>query len=403
MDSNSHHSNFNQQSSSGLLRFRSAPSSLLANFTGDGGGDGDCGVNKNNSCEGSDSERLFSRFGDYSGNNDSDSSPTFQEIDDKSTVIATEAAAKARSMNSQQGFTGLPPHYPRQNSNSSSSAMDNSSFGLVGSMGLDQQTQARTVNSNLLRQSSSPAGLFSHISVQNGYASIKGGGNYGGLNGTHGDVSPASRLRSQLSFSSRPPSSLGMLSQISEIGSESLGASNLDEGKLGNGNGDARYYGNGFPFGSWNESLNFTDNFGGIRRDQDNSRKLCSGTQNEELGSRIHLLSHHLSLPKASSDIGMEKFLHFQDTVPCKVRAKRGCATHPRSIAERVRRTRISERMRKLQELVPNMDKQTNTADMLDLAVDYIKDLQKQFKTLSDNRANCKCLGMQKPIPNQVL
>lgn len=25
-----------------------------------------------------------------------------------------------------------------------------------------------------------------------------------------------------------------------------------------------------------------------------------------------------------------------QDSVPCKIRAKRGCATHPRSIAERV-------------------------------------------------------------------
>jgi hypothetical protein len=53
----------------------------------------------------------------------------------------------------------------------------------------------------------------------------------------------------------------------------------------------------------------------------------------------------------------IEKFLQFQDAVPCKIRAKRGCATHPRSIAERVRRTKISERIRKLQELVPNMDK----------------------------------------------
>lgn len=33
----------------------------------------------------------------------------------------------------------------------------------------------------------------------------------------------------------------------------------------------------------------------------------------------------------------MEKYLQFQDSVPCKIRAKRGCATHPRSIAERVR------------------------------------------------------------------
>ncbi|XP_044510230.1 transcription factor bHLH81-like isoform X2 [Mangifera indica] len=57
-------------------------------------------------------------------------------------------------------------------------------------------------------------------------------------------------------------------------------------------------------------------------------------------------------------DMDMEKLL--EDSVPCRVRAKRGCATHPRSIAERVRRTRISDRIRKLQELVPNMDKTSN-------------------------------------------
>ncbi|PKI62435.1 hypothetical protein CRG98_017241 [Punica granatum] len=74
----------------------------------------------------------------------------------------------------------------------------------------------------------------------------------------------------------------------------------------------------------------------------------------------------------------MEKLL--EDSVSFRVRAKRGCATHPRSIAERVRRTRISDRIRKLQELVPNMDKQTNTADMLDEAVEYVKFLQKQIQ-----------------------
>ncbi|XP_022727811.1 transcription factor bHLH81-like isoform X2 [Durio zibethinus] len=77
-------------------------------------------------------------------------------------------------------------------------------------------------------------------------------------------------------------------------------------------------------------------------------------------------------------DVDMEKLL--EDSVPCRVRAKRGCATHPRSIAERVRRTRISDRIRKLQELVPNMDKQTNTADMLEEAVEYVKYLQKQIQ-----------------------
>jgi hypothetical protein len=51
-------------------------------------------------------------------------------------------------------------------------------------------------------------------------------------------------------------------------------------------------------------------------------------------------LSHQFSLPKTSSEMAaIEKFLQFQDAVPCKIRAKRGCATHPRSIAERVKST----------------------------------------------------------------
>lgn len=57
--------------------------------------------------------------------------------------------------------------------------------------------------------------------------------------------------------------------------------------------------------------------------------------QNMEARSRP--LAHHLSLPKTSAEMAaIENFLQFQDSVPCKIRAKRGCATHPRSIAERV-------------------------------------------------------------------
>eukprot|EP00250_Pteridium_aquilinum_P028083 c36559_g1_i1 orf=129-1832(+) len=81
--------------------------------------------------------------------------------------------------------------------------------------------------------------------------------------------------------------------------------------------------------------------------------------------------------------------LSMDDSVLCRARAKRGCATHPRSIAERVRRTKISDSMRKLQELVPNMEKQTNTATMLDEAVDYVKFLQQQVQKLSERRAAC--------------
>ena len=59
--------------------------------------------------------------------------------------------------------------------------------------------------------------------------------------------------------------------------------------------------------------------------------------QNLEPGTRPPMLAHHLSLPKTASEMAViEKFLQYQDSVPCKIRAKRGCATHPRSIAERV-------------------------------------------------------------------
>lgn len=362
MDSSTHH-NYHQQSNSGLSRFNSAPTALLANFTGslESGG-----VNKSSF----ESERLISRFTNSGGDNSNNTS--FQEFEVKSPVSYG---------NSQQSCSGLPPHYPRQ-----SSALDHSSYDLF----LDHSSQVKSVNSNLVRQSSSPAGLFAKLSAQNGYAGTKEVGSYRGVKVSNGDLSPSTkRLKSQLSIPSRIPSSLGMLSRISEVESDSP-----THGKFGNGNGDSQFYSTGFSYGSWNDSSHFTESFTNMKREQGNG----------ELGNSVHMLSHHLSLPKTSAEMAaVEKFLQFQDSVPCKIRAKRGCATHPRSIAERVRRTRISERMRKLQELVPNMDKQTNTADMLDLAVDYIKDLQNQFKTLSDNRANCKCSKVQKPVENQIV
>ncbi|XP_027354537.1 transcription factor bHLH122-like isoform X2 [Abrus precatorius] len=158
----------------------------------------------------------------------------------------------------------------------------------------------------------------------------------------------------------------------------------------------------GFPVGPWDESTIISDNMTGLKRYREDDVKPFSGlnaaeNQNETGGQPPAApLAHHLSLPNTTAEMAaIEKFLQLSDSVPCKIRAKRGCATHPRSIAERVRRTKISERMRKLQDLVPNMDKQTNTADMLDLAVEYIKDLQKQVQTLSDNRTKCTCSHKQ--------
>ncbi|XP_071711380.1 transcription factor bHLH80-like [Rutidosis leptorrhynchoides] len=115
-----------------------------------------------------------------------------------------------------------------------------------------------------------------------------------------------------------------------------------------------------------------------------------SSSRDVSLDEQRHKFTTQLSGDQSALlDVEMDKLLG--DSVPCRVRAKRGCATHPRSIAERVRRTRISDRIRKLQELVPNMDKQTNTADMLEEAVEYVKFLQKQIQGLREHRDQCTC------------
>ncbi|KAK1434657.1 hypothetical protein QVD17_00406 [Tagetes erecta] len=80
-----------------------------------------------------------------------------------------------------------------------------------------------------------------------------------------------------------------------------------------------------------------------------------------------------------------------------RVRARRGQATDPHSIAERLRRERIAERMKALQELVPNANK-TDKASMLDEIIEYVKFLQLQVKVLSMSRLGGATAGAGAPI-----
>ncbi|KAK4476397.1 hypothetical protein RD792_015548 [Penstemon davidsonii] len=236
--------------------------------------------------------------------------------------------------------------------------------------------------STLLRQSSSPAGFL------NGYNVMGEVGNYKVQN-----HSEASSSANQINFSSKNQSSnLRFMPSIPESGNEGIITRSPEEnGRLRNCDSAANgreFEASVFANDSWNESP-----FNNLKRNRDGDLKMFNGLENQNGETRKSTsgLVHHLSLPKTSSEMAaVEKFLQF-DTIPCQVRAKRGFATHPRSIAERIRRTKISARMKKLQDLFPNMDKQANTADMLDLAVEYIKDLQKQVQTLTDTRANCVC------------
>ncbi|CAL5352508.1 hypothetical protein CsSME_00040254 [Camellia sinensis var. sinensis] len=420
---------------SGLVRYRSAPSSYFARLVNTGGGGGEnCDQFVNPRPSSPETDQIFAGFMSCGGTQDStphnlcdigqnsSANEAFQpqfvanlkeETDifhhhhhdeqqhnsgySSASVSASASASQIIYQNQSQDTQ------PNHNSVASNSGMDNS-CGVANSMRTKLSGGAGSSNSNLIRHSSSPAGLFSHINNENGYDVMRGMRNFGGGNGINAEAwlpSP-SRLKRQMAFSSGPPSCSGPMAPISENGSKCMEISGPEHESFCEDHRNDRGYIAGFPIGSWDDSAILSNSF--LKRLEDDDRETFSDmnvSENQKVGGGNRaptVLSHHLSLPTSSAELSaMEKLLQFQDSVPCKIRAKRGCATHPRSIAERVRRTRISERMRKLQELVPNMDKQTNTADMLDLAVDYIKDLQKQVKILSDSRVKCRCSNEHRP------
>ncbi|KAG4978803.1 hypothetical protein AAZX31_13G323100 [Glycine max] len=393
-----------QVNSSGLTRYRSAPSSYFSNII-----DREFYEHVFNRPSSPETERVFSRFMNSLNSEEEDSlhhhklstdsssssaavkeevvNQHNQSVNEEHVVVAAlqqsnnnmNSYNNSASRNFYQSSSSKPP-LPNPNPNLSS-GMEQGSF----SMGLRHSGN----NSNLIRHSSSPAGLFSQINIENVYAGVRGMGTLGAVNNSIEDAkfSSSRRLKNQPNYSSS-----GRMSSIAEIGDKGNRESSPDNEAFADGND----FITGFQVGHWDDAAIMSDNVGGLKRFRENDSKPFSGlnaaeTQNET-GQTHAPLAHQLSLPNTSAEIAaIEKFLQFSDSVPCKIRAKRGCATHPRSIAERVRRTKISERMRKLQDLVPNMDKQTNTADMLDLAVDYIKDLQKQVQTLSDCHAKCTC------------
>ncbi|KAL7605462.1 hypothetical protein Lser_V15G15073 [Lactuca serriola] len=65
------------------------------------------------------------------------------------------------------------------------------------------------------------------------------------------------------------------------------------------------------------------------------------------------------------------------------VRAKRGEATDSHSLAERLRREKINEKLRRLQDLVPGCYKTMGMAVMLDVIINYVGSLQHQIEFLS--------------------
>lgn len=163
-----------QQMNSGLMRFRSAPSSLPENFI-DGGEGSDGFLPQSSNPE---AETMFSGF-----NFPQDSvSPNIREIDDKGMV--SQRSPQLRAIEHEDvvvprhdRFTSAWPLDLQMeqlpNRSSQSGAAIDSSFRVMNSMAIDsQQVKSGSNCANLIRHSSSPAGLFSNLNVENGMGSI---------------------------------------------------------------------------------------------------------------------------------------------------------------------------------------------------------------------------------------
>lgn len=173
MDLNQHHYHQEQhQQNSGLMRYRSAPSSFLqslVNGTSSHGGDGggvegeDYRYFRSSSPE---MDTMLARFMSTCNGSGDSNSENLQEYEKR-------PAMKQEMEDSQIVYQSSPVNNLASNGNSVdvSNSLD-SSFGVMNSMALENSMQASkmsTVNgSNLVRQNSSPAGFFSNLGVDNG-------------------------------------------------------------------------------------------------------------------------------------------------------------------------------------------------------------------------------------------
>ncbi|KAJ6905380.1 hypothetical protein NC652_023206 [Populus alba x Populus x berolinensis] len=174
MDLNPYHHHHQQQQiqqNSGLMRYRSAPSSILESLVNgtsghDGGGieSGDYRYLRSSSPE---MDTMLARFMSSCNGSGDPSSQNLQEFGERPAI-------KQEGGDSEMVYQGLPGHnLVTDNSVSVGNSMD-SAFNVMSSMALEKSMQATKMStangSNLARQNSSPAGLFSDLGVDNGMA-----------------------------------------------------------------------------------------------------------------------------------------------------------------------------------------------------------------------------------------
>ncbi|KAK7343190.1 hypothetical protein VNO80_26154 [Phaseolus coccineus] len=398
------------QQNSGLMRYRSAPSSLLTSLVNSSR---NININNNIGCVNgetqqqqnyppSTSSEMETMLAKLISSNDSEPLQEFEGKPVKEEAGDTvpqppqqhngySFGSSPQIMYQTQQVQGFP--MPNGSLRAAGNGFDGS-FSAVNSMASQNSTQtkmgASTNCSNLIRQKSSPAGFFSNYSVDN---ALRDMASFRGCDVSNGQaITSTSGLHGTLNFSSRSSSCSTRMPQIAENGNEGVEPNCVESRNLRNDNDNTKCYMPSFTTDFWDGSVISAPRTARNNCEISFSTSNAMDIQDADFGYQKVGLTHHLSLPSSSSRMAtMEKLYQTQGVVPCKIRAKRGFATHPRSIAERERRTRISARIKKLQDLFPKSDKQTSTSDMLDLAVEYIKDLQKQVKMLADTKAKCTC------------
>ncbi|KAM1030651.1 hypothetical protein ACFX2J_034294 [Malus domestica] len=179
-----------------------------------------------------------------------------------------------------------------------------------------------TSSAALVRQRSSLASFFSHLTASEnngGFSVTRGTGSYrsqGGNNGGHG----VTRLKSQLSLIGQD--SLSQISEVSENAGKGVSTDN------GHHSAMHSYPATSLGMESW-------DNTNSVVFSAPPSKR--AKNMDGDIFNFLNALESQFSLPHTSLEMAtVDKLLHIlEDFVPCKIRAKRGCATHPRSIAER--------------------------------------------------------------------
>uniref|UniRef100_A0A0D9V9H2 BHLH domain-containing protein n=1 Tax=Leersia perrieri TaxID=77586 RepID=A0A0D9V9H2_9ORYZ len=122
---------------------------------------------------------------------------------------------------------------------------------------------------------------------------------------------------------------------------------------------------------------------------EDSSGKRCKSTEERENNAAGEENSGKGKVAQSNSENGKKGGKESSSKPPeppkdyIHVRARRGEATDSHSLAERVRREKISQRMKLLQDLVPGCNKVVGKAVMLDEIINYVQSLQRQVEFLS--------------------